>query len=44
MKIKTGKKNLTLKKIKVHELHNEIEAQMVKPAVRIEDLKSKLIK
>ena len=37
------KKVKPLKKIKAQELQNEIEAQMVKPAVRIQELKNKLI-
>ena len=43
MKTKTEKKVKPLKKIKALEKQNEIEAQMVKPAVRIQELKNKLI-
>ena len=43
MKIKTEKLVKPLKKIKALEKQNEIEAQMVKPAVRIQELKNKLI-
>ena len=43
MKIKSEKLVKPLKKIKAQELQNEIEAQMVKPAVRIQELKNKLI-
>jgi hypothetical protein len=43
MKIKTEKLVKPLKKIKAQEKQNEIEAQMVKPAVRIQELKNKLI-
>ena len=43
MKIKTEKLVKRLKKIKALEKQNEIEAQMVKPAVRIQELKNKLI-
>ncbi len=44
MKIKTEKIVKPLKKIKAQEKQNEIDAQMVKPAVRIQELKNKLIK
>ena len=43
MKPNSEKKVKPLKKIKAQELQNEIEAQMVKPAVRIQELKNKLI-
>ena len=43
MNTKTEKKVKPLKKIKTLEKQNEIEAQMVKPAVRIQELKKKLI-
>ena len=43
MKIKTEKLVKPLKKIKALEKQNEIDAQMVKPAVRIQELKNKLI-
>jgi hypothetical protein len=43
MKIKTEKIVKPLKKIKAQEKQNEIDAQMVKPAVRIQELKNKLI-
>ncbi len=43
MKIKTEKIVKPLKKIKAQEKQNEIDAQMVKPAVRIQELKKKLI-
>jgi len=43
MKIKSEKLVKPLKKIKAQELKNVIEAQMVKPAVRIQELKNKLI-
>ena len=43
MKIKTEKLVKPLKKIKALEKQNEIDAQMIKPAVRIQELKNKLI-
>ena len=43
MKPNTEKKVKPLKKIKALEKQNEIDAQMVKPAVRIQELKNKLI-
>ena len=43
MKTKTEKLVKPLKKIKAQEKQNEIDAQMVKPAVRIQELKNKLI-
>ena len=43
MKTKTEKWVKPLKKIKALEKQNENEAQMVKPAVRIQELKNKLI-
>ena len=43
MKIKNEKIVKPLKKIKAQEKQNEIDAQMVKPAVRIQELKNKLI-
>jgi hypothetical protein len=43
MKIKTEKIVKPLKKIKAQEKQNEIDALMVKPAVRIQELKNKLI-
>ncbi len=43
MKPNTEKKVKPLKKIKALEKQNEIEAQMVKSAVRIQELKNKLI-
>ena len=43
MKTKTEKLVKPLKKIKAQEKQNEIESQMVKPAVRIQELKNKLI-
>ena len=43
MKPNTEKKVKPLKKIKAQEKQNEIRAQMVKPAVRIQELKNKLI-
>ena len=43
MKIKTEKLIKPLKKFKAQEKQNENEAQMVKPAVRIQELKNKLI-
>jgi hypothetical protein len=43
MKPNTEKKVKPLKKIKALEKQNEIDALMVKPAVRIQELKNKLI-
>ncbi len=43
MKIKIEKIVKPLKKIKAQEKQNEIDAQMVKPAIRIQELKNKLI-
>ena len=43
MKPNIEKKVKPLKKIKALEKQNEIDAQMVKPAVRIQELKNKLI-
>ena len=43
MKPNTEKKVKPLKKIKAQEKQNEIDALMVKPAVRIQELKNKLI-
>ncbi len=40
MKPNSEKKVKPLKKIKAQELQNEIESQMVKPAVRIQELKT----